>query len=196
MTGAARRWRWAGWAALWLGAPVAVVLGGGGAAGLPVAALAATIAAAALAAFGWGLRPRGAAAPPWRVGAAAAGALGAAGLGAGCLAARTPALAALAAAALLACHLRTQRVLPPGFAPRITALARVWACAAVALWAAALLSGPGAALLWLPPAALAAAAYLGAGPLGAGAVLWEQLRPGLRAAGARSGPAPQRRTVG
>ena len=181
-----RRWPSVLWGALWLGTPAALrlVLVRAGGAPLPVAALGATLGAAALAALGWGLRPEGASAPRWGAATLPGAALLATLLGAGALAAAGRlALLPLALAAWGAYHLFLGAGLPPGFAPRLTAVSRLCALAALPLWSVALAAQPGA-LLTLPPVDVGVAAYLGVGPLCVGSLLWEQQRT-ARARGRR-----------
>jgi len=198
-------WRFAAWASAWvLSVPVlALTLAGLAGRAVPVlSAVAAGIAAALLAAFGWGARSERAPAPPWRWSALLGGALLAVGIDAAVRAGIHPSPlsalpAAVAVAALAAYHRWTERGLPPGFAYRITGAARVCATAAAALWAVAAAHGA-TVLTRLPARGLGGAVYLGVGPLGAGAILWEYVRPGLRGGGraAKRRSRPNRRRAG
>ncbi len=183
-------WHFAAWVFAWVvSIPVlALTLSGLAGRAVPVvSALSATIAAALLAAFGWGARSERAPPAPWRWSVLLGGALLAAGIGAGVTAGIHPSPravlpAAAAAVVLVGYHRWTERGLPPGFAYRITGAARACAMAAAALWAVAVAHGA-TVLTRLPARALGAAAYLGVGPFGAGAILWEYVRPGLRGGG-------------
>ncbi len=161
--------------ALWFGAPTGL------GPAVSLAALAATLGAVLLGTAGWALRPPGGAPPPW-VAHLATGSLATGGaltlgvLGAGLGGFGGAALGAAALALLLAWYRAAGRLLPPGFAPRVTSGARVLALAAAALWALGLALSPGA-LLALPARALGAAACLGVLALGLGWLAWLEIRP-------------------